>query len=501
MSAPTDGTPTVPPLDQVLARRRAVRAEAHEPDAASAPPAGTDPDGSGRSTVLRERRDDRPGAGHWPAGLDWSLVYRIRERLADRLATEVGPEVDETERIAYGRALIPDVVREHSDEAILTGRVTDQIARAEVPGYVRAVDSAIFGYGRWQPLMDDPDVENIEIRGHDNVFLVYADRIEEAAPVADSDEELIEQLTFIATYARTPKPFSPAHPEMTLNLEDRFRLHAIAFDVVDRPTIVIRQHKFTGLSLPELAARGMMPGHVADFLAAAVRAHRSIVVSGNQGVGKTTFVRALAMAMQPGEAVGVIETDAELFLHKLPGRGRVVNFTAREGSGEGVGPDGQPLGQFTVQQHLSASLRQNLSRIIVGEVRDVEAASMFQAMQTGAGSLSTIHAQHSQATVERLVTAAAIGGAMGQADAYRQIAVNIHLIVHLAAVDERGRGGEYRRYVNEITEIHGFAERGDGTTSSMPAMARLYTAAEGQLHSELMSPDLRNDTAGRGWQP
>ncbi|HLQ82143.1 MAG TPA: CpaF/VirB11 family protein, partial [Bacillota bacterium] len=363
------------------------------------------------------------------------------------------------------------------------------------------VDSAIFGYGRWQPLMDDPDVENIEIRGHDNVFLVYADRIEEAAPVADSDEELIEQLTFIATYARTPKPFSPAHPEMTLNLEDRFRLHAIAFDVVDRPTIVIRQHKFTGLSLPELAARGMMPSHVADFLAAAVRAHRSIVVSGNQGVGKTTFVRALAMAMEPGEAVGVIETDAELFLHKLPGRGRVVNFTAREGSGEGVGPDGRPLGQFTVQQHLSASLRQNLSRIIVGEVRDVEAASMFQAMQTGAGSLSTIHAQHSQATVERLVTAAAIGGAMGQADAYRQIAVNIHLIVHLAAVDERGRGGEYRRHVNEITEIHGFAERSDGTTSSMPAMARLYTAAEGQLHSELMSPDLRNDTVGRGWQP
>src|SRR5699024_5111809 len=131
----------------------------------------------------------------------------------------------------------------------------------------------------------------------------------------------------------------------------------------------------------------------------------------------------------------------------------------------------------------------------------VEAASMFQAMQTGAGSLSTIHAQHSQATVERLVTAAAIGGAMGQADAYRQIAVNIHLIVHLAAVDERGRGGEYRRHVNEITEIHGFAERSDGTTSPMPAMARLYTAAEGQLHSELMSPDLRNDTVGRGWQP
>lgn len=344
-------------------------------------------------------------------------------------------------------------------------------------------------------------VENIEIRGHDHVYLVYADRIEQADPVADSDAELIDQLTFIATYAKTPKPFSPAHPEMTLNLEDRFRLHAMAFDVVDRPTIVIRQHKFTGLTLPELADAGMLPHDAAAFLAAAVRARRSIVVAGNQGVGKTTFVRALAGAMDPLEAVGVIETDAELFLHKLPGRGRVVNFTAREGSGEGLGPDGRPTGEFSVDQHLAASLRQNLSRIIVGEVRASEAASMFQAMQSGAGSLSTIHAQHSQATIERLVTAAALGGRMSQADAYRQIAVNIHLIVHLGAVDERGRGGQYRRFVNEITEIHGFAERSDGTTAALPATARLYSATDQVLHSELMSPALREDTARHGWRP
>ncbi|MFW6600397.1 CpaF family protein [Propionibacteriaceae bacterium Y2011] len=451
----------------------------------------------GGRTVLRER----------PAHteVDWRLVYRIRDRLAERLATSAGPDVAEETRVARGRAMIGDVIREHSDEAILAGRPADQVARAEVAAYTRAVDSAVFGYGRWQPLLDDPDVENIEIRGHDHVFLTYADRVEQADPVADSDAELIEQLTFIATYAKTPKPFSPAHPEMTINLQDRFRLHAVAFDVVDRPTIVIRQHKFTGLSLPELAGAGMMPDALAGFLAAAVRAHRSIVVSGNQGVGKTTFVRALAMAMDPGEAVGVIETDAELFLHKLPGRGRVINFVAREGSGEGTGADGRPLGEFSVQRHLAASLRQNLSRVVVGEVRDAEAAAMFQAMQSGAGSLSTIHAQHSRATIERLVTAAALGGVMSQADAYRQIAVNLHLIVHLGAIDERSTGGRLRRYVNEVIEVHGFAERSDGMASSLPALATLYEAgpggAPGRLADELLSPELRRGLARAGWRP
>lgn len=448
---------------------------------------------SGTSTVIR-----RP-AGARAANVDWALVYRLRQRLAERLAKELGPEATEEQRVELGRGLIHDIVREHSDEAILSGRVSDQIARAEVPAYVRAVDSAIFGYGRWQPLMDDPDVENIEIRGHDHVYMVYADRIVKADPVADSDAELIEQLTFIATYSKTPKPFSPAHPEMTLNLEDRFRLHAVAFDVVDRPTIVIRQHKLSRVTLHELADGGMMPRHVADYLTAAVRARQSIVVSGNQGVGKTTFVRALAMAMDPSEAVGVIETDAELFLHKLPDRGRVVNFTARDGSGEGIAADGRPIGQFSVQQHLTGSLRQNLSRIIVGEVRDAEAAAMFQAMQAGAGSLSTIHAQHARATIERLVTAAALGGVMTQADAYRQIAVNLHLIVHLEAVDDRARGGRYRRFVNEITEIHGFAENSDGSTSYMPATAELYHSSDQRLLYEKMSPEMHHALSNQGW--
>lgn len=869
--------------------------------------------------------------------IDWALVYRIRYTVAERLANATGPLVDEATRLQIGRDMIPDIVKEHSDNAVLAGDRENQIANRDFERYRRAVDSAIFGYGRWQSLMDDPEVENIEIRGHDQVFMVYADRIVPVAPVADSDAELIEQLQFITTYSKTPKPFSEAHPEMTLNLEDRFRLHAEAYSVVDRPSIVIRQHTFAGVPLERLCELGMFPPHLVGFLTAAIRARQSVVISGNQGVGKalaldtpvptpvgwstmgdlrrgdqvfdetgkpttvlaahdiqqdrpcyrvtfddrteviadadhlwrvsrralreqapqrqdratsvtilererlvrlaelaseapdrevtlaelvaevgqehrallrqeaqqlgpaghvqtswisgkgartsrdvytysrqlllkalaerrslpgvastpamsvvlttremaeaglwaaadkgwrthdyaielalpleyprqqqfidpyvlgvwlgdgasatsrvttadaeivdalesagypcrkvsggnydyavagslqtqlryagvlgdkhipasyrhgdvgqrlallqglmdtdgtctlrgacqydstnrvlaeqvyelvcslgyratlndkevqfkgrpcgrsyrihwttsdpmfrlprklgrqtlnhggpkrryitsieptdtvpvrcitvdspsslflvtkscipthnTTFLRALAMAMDPLEAVGVIETDAELFLHKLPGRGRTVNYVARGASGEGVGADGLPLGQFSVQRHLTASLRQNLSRIIVGEVRDAEAAAMFQAMQSGAGSLSTIHAQHAAATIERLVTAAALGGVMTQVDAYRQIAVNINLIVHLGAVDERSAGGKYRRFVNEITEVDGFADTADGT-SFMPATNSIYNVNDPQRPLDLtMSAHMKNDLAAQGWRP
>ncbi|HEY5784814.1 MAG TPA: CpaF/VirB11 family protein [Microlunatus sp.] len=441
--------------------------------------------------------------------LDWSLVYRIRHTVSDRLSEETGQQladgqIDEATRVQIGRDLIAHVVKKHSDEAILAGDRDNQIAASDLERYTRAVDSSIFGYGRWQPLLDDPHVENIEIRGYKAVFMVYADRILQVAPVADSDVELIEQLQFISAYSRTPKPFSPAHPVMTLNLEDRFRLHAEAFKC-DRPTIVIRQHSFAGVSLDELRGLGMMPTSVFEFLQAAVRAKQSIVISGIGGVGKTTFLRALAMEMDPLESVGVVETDPELFLHKLPGRLRTVNFTASDGSGEGVGPDGRPIGEFTVQQHLMELLRQNISRIIVGEVRGNEAATMFQAMQVGAGSLSTIHAQHAAATIERLVTAAALGGGMTQIDAYRQIAVNINLIIHLGTEDRRTQtqGGTLRRYVNQVTEISGFRDSADGNgTTYMPATDLLYEAhTPGRPLDEKMSGQMREALYAQGWRP
>src|SRR5665648_1279550 len=44
-------------------------------------------------------------------------------------------------------------------------------------GIATAVMAALFGLGRLQPLVDDPDVENIEVDGHDSVWISYADAV------------------------------------------------------------------------------------------------------------------------------------------------------------------------------------------------------------------------------------------------------------------------------------------------------------------------------------
>src|SRR3546814_2821893 len=135
---------------------------------------------------------------------------------------------------------------------------------------------------------------------------------------------------------------------------------------------------------------------LADFLAACVRAGKSIVVSGVQGSGKTTWVRALCSCIPPWEMIGTFETEFELHLHELVYRHKIVHaWEHRPGSGE-VGIDGRQAGEFSLEEAIHHSFRFNLARQIVGEVRGPEVWNMLKAMESGPGSISTTHARSAE---------------------------------------------------------------------------------------------------------
>ena len=158
----------------------------------------------------------------------------------------------------------------------------------------RAVFDSLFRLGRLQPLVDDDRVENIIISGHDKVRLELTDgTILPGPPVAASDEELIDFLVFLASRSEVnARAFSEAQPRLHMRLDGGARLAAAAW-VTPRPSVVIRRHRLMQVTLDDLVARDMLTPVAASFLRAAVRARKSIVVSGCQGAGKTTLVRAL----------------------------------------------------------------------------------------------------------------------------------------------------------------------------------------------------------------
>jgi pilus assembly protein CpaF len=394
---------------------------------------------------------------HLVSGLDWSLVAALRAQASEQLSQAVAADRGRLDRAAQeelGRAIVLDLIEATVADRVNAGGST--LSVGEQDGLARAVFDSLFRLGRLQPLVDDDRVENIIITGHNNVLLELTDgSLIEGPDVADSDEELIDFLVFLASRSEVnARGFSEAQPRLHLRLDGGSRLAAAAW-VTPRPSVVIRRHRLMEVTLDDLVARQMLTPVAASFLSAAVRARKSIVVSGSQGAGKTTLVRALCAEIDPLEAIGTFETEYELHLHELRDRHRIVHpWEARPGSGE-RGADGRQAGEFTLDEALVDSFRFNLARQIVGEVRGKEIWAMIKAMESGTGSISTTHASDAMAALRKLVTCAMEAGPhVTHALATSKLASTIDLIVHLdLRTASDGGTARRRRRVAEIIAL------------------------------------------------
>jgi len=449
------------------ARPAPVAPRADVPPLASSQPTPPQRADWAEEAVTRVTMTDAGRAAQSP--LDWGLVAALRSVASERLmrAMEINPHMDHAEQQTVGRRIIAELLDEEAKQSASAGR--GAFDRHHQSALAQAVFDALFRLGRLQPLVDDPGVENVMILGHDDVWLEYEDgRLVRGPAVADSDAELIDFLVFLASRSEVnARQFSEAEPRLHMRLDGGARLAATAW-VTPRPSVVIRRHRMRQATLSQLVRRQSLGPVPASFLAAAVRARKSIVVAGPQGAGKTTMLRALCAEIGPMEALGTFETEYELHLHELKDRHPIVHAWEARPGGE-MQPNGRRAGEFTLDDALYDSFRFNLSRQIVGEVRGREVLAMLEAMQAGTGSLSTTHAESAESAVSRLVTCAMKAGAhVTHEYAVRAIASALNIIVHVDVRTELQPDGTFlkRRWTSEIAILSpGERERGYAMSS------------------------------------
>jgi type IV secretory pathway ATPase VirB11/archaellum biosynthesis ATPase len=198
-------------------------------------------------------------------------------------------------------------------------------------------------------------------------------------------------------------------------------------------------------------------------------------VVGNPGAGKTTLLRALANVMDPLEKIVTIEKERELYLDRMGDRHLIVtSLQYRPGQGERL-PDGSRPGEITLIDCLEEALRLDAQRIFVGEVRGGEIDAMFQAMQAGVGSLSTLHANGTTDAIERMATLTQKNLGTTDSYAYRQIARHIDLIVMIKRVvykDPETGARRIRRVVTDISEV----QAGESVEGARPIAAPIFQA-------------------------
>jgi Flp pilus assembly CpaF family ATPase len=349
---------------------------------------------------------------------DTSATAKLRSAVVDpvvarRLQSEVGQRLAAAARHARDAGRPPlsrEDEREHA-RSVIAGVIAGEAARHLQAGQVsltpdrelalaEAIFAGLFGAGRLQILLDDPTVENVDINGCDEVFVSHAggERVR-VGPIAASDEELIEQIQVLASYAGlNARAFDDANPELDLRLPDGTRLSAVC-RVTARPAVSLRRHRHPRVFLADLVDNGTLSADLASFLSAVVRARRNVVIAGETDAGKTTLLRALVNEIPPSERICTVENSLELGLRAHPDlHPDVVEL-------EAAPPNNEGLGAIGMAQLVRRTLRMNPDRVIVGEVLGPEVVTMLNAMSQGNdGSLSTIHARTPRGVFDRIAT-------------------------------------------------------------------------------------------------
>jgi Flp pilus assembly CpaF family ATPase len=423
------------------------------------------------------------------------LVRALRAQVADRLnqqrrSDEVlgrAPMSPEDER-QFARSLVVQVLEDYARAEIADGRTPPSAEEEEV--VASAVHAALFGVGRLQPLLENPEVENVDINGCDRVFVGYADGREELTdPVAESDEELIELIQVLASsVGLASRPFDSANPQLDLRLPDGSRLSAV-MGVCARPSVSIRRARLGKVGLDDLVGNGTMTSDLASFLRSAVRARKNIMIAGSTNSGKTTLLRALANEIPPHERLITVERALELGLDKFEDlHPNVVAFEERLPNSEG-------LGGVSMAELVRRSLRQNPSRVIVGEVLGDEIVTMLNAMSQGNdGSLSTIHANSSLEVFNRIATYALQAEEHLPVEAtHMLISGAINFVVFMRKRNDYERGGSLSRVVESVREVTGV----DGRVLSSEVF-KLDPAGNAVSHATISCLD---DLVAHGYEP
>lgn len=393
-----------------------------------------------------------------PAGggdVDWDLVRVLRDRVAEGLreaGIAVTSGVFSDDDIERGRSIIRRVMDSYTHSTLDVGGV---LAPEQEAATARALFDAVFRLGRWQPLIDEPGITDIEITGCDQVWVIRTDGTGQVRdPVAATDDELTRDIATLAELRGRSFSGHGGNWALHLTLEDqRTRLLAFSSRVSHRPVVRLRKDPADRPTLTQLVGMGMLDENLAAFLTAAVRAGKSIVISGRMGSGKTTLLRALARETPPWESVATLESEREVYLHADGERRPVISIEGHPGGTEtDPATPGRRAGQIELTDVFPHLLRGNLDRIIVGECRGSEVMAMFLAMQQGAGSLCTIHARSANDTIGRLVTMAAMSRVVDTHEAQRLVGHHIELIVYVDKHRDYATGA-ISRYVSQVLAI------------------------------------------------
>lgn len=332
------------------------------------------------------------------------------------------------------------------------------------------------GFGRIDPIMRDPSVEDISCNGPGMPLYLVHSRYQNVR--TDLVYEELELNSYTVKLAqRGGKLLTVANPLVDATLPDGSRIQASMGREVTcwGSSFTIRKFREDPLTCIDLIRGGTHSLDTMAFLWLAVELKLSLLIMGATASGKTTTLNTICQFIPPNHKVVSIEDTREITL-------KHDNWLAAVTRESGTKDEAERISMFDL---LKAALRQRPEYMVVGEIRGAEGLALFQAMSTGHTCFSTMHAGSVENAVHRLENP--------PIEVPRVMLTSLDFFLLQGQTDLEGR--PVRRMLN-LTELNGF----DATTHNLKTNEVFrWDAATDSFPNVTTSAVLDDARSRRGW--
>jgi flagellar protein FlaI len=295
--------------------------------------------------------------------------------------------------------------------------------------------------GPLEPLLSDEMLEDIHSVGLKHIHMDHKVFGMVTSNIRFRERELLSRY-LRAMSERIGRPVSDNKPIIDGVLLDGSRINIIFSDDVSMlgPSFTIRKFAEETISVIQLINWGTMSAQQAAYIWICLEYGMSVLVSGETASGKTTTLNAILPFIDHNVKIYSAEDTPEVKVrHKIWQR-----LVTRDAKNE--------ESRVEMFDLLKAALRSRPRYIIIGEIRGVEGATAFQAMQTGHPVIATFHASSIVKMIQRF-TGDPINVPIRFFD-------NLNFAIFQEVVEAPG-GGIARR-ITGIDEVIGYNKHSDG---------------------------------------
>jgi pilus assembly protein CpaF len=405
------------------------------------------------------------------------------ERVADAIDLAPLSRGSEPDQVLAHR--IERVVREKGKGLRDDGHLPDNI---EIDDVIRDVQRELFGLGAIEPLLEDDDISEIRVFGHNRITALRSGETIEVDPPFSSESALFRAIVRLCRQSPTPL----AHGE---TIVERYLPKGLLVEAILPPVsqyghaLVITKRRRAEHGLDDLVRSGTISRAMATFLQGCIAARANLLLVGSQG-GKAMLLSALALASHASDQVVALQSVDELWgMEPAPLSIRLAD----------TGEEAARL--------VRAATKLHPGRLIVNPMAGEVAAAVASAIAEGCeGVLAGVSAPSLRHALERLVpdlmaarpgmtTDAARGWLLGSFELAVEIARlpdGRHRVMHVAELEQSKTGLVGRdvfTFVVERTAAGGAIEGSFAPTGIVPRIANDLAARGGGFDLALFKRD------------